>query len=272
MSTRIQGNSVSRMAANALQANHKSLGRSANRISSGSRVANIGTDASGSAVAVNLSTRANSIRQAARNANDGLTILATNEGAAKTTGDLLVRMRELAIQSSSETLSDTERAYASDEFSSKADEIKRLVFVTQFNGASIASGLSRDVQVGADNSSDHQISITGANIKAVHLEVRTTSIATASDALSALDDIDDAMDVLNSQRANLGAEMNRLESALSNATAEAEALTGAASRIFDTDYAEETAHMTALQIRSQAGMAALSQANNMSSSVISLIG
>jgi flagellin len=260
------------MAANSLQANHKSLGRSASRISSGSRVANIGTDASGSAVAVNLSTRANSVRQAVRNANDGMTILATNEGAAKTTGDLLVRMRELAIQSSSETLSDTERAYASDEFSSKADEIKRLVFVTQFNGASIASGLSRDVQVGADNSSDHQISITGANIKLVHLQVSTTTIATASDAQSALDDIDDAVDVLSTQRANLGAEMNRLESALSNATAEAEALTGAASRIFDTDYAEETAHMTALQIQSQAGMAALSQANNMSSSVISLIG
>jgi flagellin len=128
------------------------------------------------------------------------------------------------------------------------------------------------VQVGADNDAAHQIDITGANLKSVQILVIGSSVGSSSIAQDAIDDIDAALDSLNSARANLGSEMNRLQSAMANAAAEAEALSSASSRIFDTDFARETAHMTALQVRSQAGVSALTQAKGMSSSVISLIG
>jgi flagellin len=181
-------------------------------------------------------------------------------------------MRELAVQGASETLTGPQRAGLNSEFSNKIDELRRLVFATTFNGKNIVSGTTMTVQVGADNDAAHQIDITGANLKSVQTLVIGSSVGSSSIAKDAIDDIDAALDSLNSARANLGSEMNRLQSAMANAAAEAEALSGASSRIFDTDFARETAHMTALQVRSQAGVSALTQAKGMSSSVISLIG
>ena len=272
MTIGIRNNLVSRVAAGRLQNTQQGLERSALRVASGSRIDRAGEDASGLAVSTTLSSRANSVRQAIRNANDGLSILATNESAADTFGKTLTRMRELAVQASSETLAGTERAHVEDEFSNHVSELRRLVFATTFNGSAISSGTARTVQVGADNDSSHQITISGANLKNVQINVASSTVGTAAAAQSAIDDIDTAMDSLGSARANLGSEMNRLEAAISNATVEVEALTSAASRIFDTDYAEETAHMTALQVRSQAGTAALAQAKGLSASVLSLIG
>ncbi len=272
MTIGIRNNLVSRTAAGQLQDTQTSLARSSQRLASGSRLDRAGEDASGGAVATILSTRSNSVRAAIRNANDGLSLLATNEGAAKTFGDTLTRMRELAVQASSETLDNTERAYASDEFDNHIEEMRRLIFSTTFNGANIASGLSRTVQVGADNDGSHQLSISGANLKSTQILVASSDIGTATGARSAIDDIDSATDFLNSTRANLGSEMNRLEHAIANATAEVEALSAAASRIEDTDMARETARMTSLQVRNQAGTTALAQAKNLSSSVVSLIG
>jgi len=272
MTIGIRNNHVSRLAAGQLQRTQQGLERSAQRISSGSRIDRAGADASGSAVAVNLSARANSVRQAIRNANDGIAMLATNESAANTFANTLERMRELAVQSSSETLDNTERDYVEGEFTNHVAELRRLIFATTFNGTNLTSGASRTVQVGADNDSNHQISISGANLKNVQILVASSSVGSASSAQSAIVDINKATETLNSSRANLGAEMNRLESAIANASAEVEALSGAASRIFDTDYAQETAHMTALQVKSQAGTSALAQAKGLSSSVLSLIG
>jgi flagellin len=271
MTIGIRNNLVSRTAAGSLQRTQQGLARSAQKMSSGSRIDRVGEDASGSAVAFTLTTRVHSIRQAVRNANDGLSLLSTVEGAANTFADTLDRMRELAVQSSSETLGTTERNYLSDEFDNHIAELRRLVFTTKFNGLTLSSGISRTVQVGADSDSSSEIDITGVNLKSTQIQVASSDIGTSADAQDAIDDVDSATDFLNGQRTNLGGEWRRLESAISNANAEIEALSSAASRIHDTDYAEETAHMTALQIKNQAGTAALAQAKNLAAPVIDLI-
>ena len=199
-------------------------------------------------------------------------MLATNESAAQTFADTLTRMRELAVQSSSETLHNTERAHIEDEFTNHVDELRRLIFATTFNDARLTSGTERTVQVGADNDENHQITISGANLKNVHLHVGSASVGSTTSAQKAIDQVDLAMDTLNTGRANLGSEMNRLQASIANATAEIEALSSSASRIQDTDMARETARMTALQVKSQAGTAALAQAKGLSAPVLSLIG
>jgi len=272
LSIGIRNNMVSRMAAGKLQKTQQGLARSAQRIASGSRIDRAGQDASGAAVAVNLSTRVSSVKQAVRNTNDAISLLSTNEAAAQTFADTLTRMRELAVQSSSETLHGHERKHVQREFTQHVAELRRLVFATTFNGANIVSGATRTVQVGADNDRNHQIDISGANLKNVQVQVASSDVSSASNAQLAIGAVDKAMDVLNTGRSNLGGEMNRLEAAIGNATAEIEALSGAASRIYDTDMALETAHMTALQVKAQAGISALAQARELSAPVISLIG
>jgi flagellin len=276
MALTVNNNIVAFRAANTLNSTQGALSQTLSRVSTGLRVNSAADDAAGSAVAANLSTQARSGRQAIRNANDGVSVIQTAEAATKEVGNILDRMRELAVQSSSETLANGERDYINDEFDALSDEIERIADATEFNGLNLANGdkASLTVQVGVTSGTESEVSITLGDISISNLGVATTDadLTLASSAQTAIDTVDTAIDSVNSIRASYGATQNRLDSSMNNMSAYVESLTSAASQIMDADYAHETAEMTRLQVMQQAGVAALSQARSMNTSVISLLG
>jgi flagellin len=240
----------------------KSLSKSLLRISSGLRINSASDDAAGLSVATSLQTDAISLRQAMRNANDGISVVQTAETAADEITDILQRLRELAVQSASETLSDNERSYIDDEYQELVSEIDRIANATEFNGVSLASGTGDTqlaVQVGiTSNTMTSQIVITLGDFTAnTGLGLAAVSLPSSTGALAAIDKIDTAQ--------------NRIESALDNAQTYMEALSAAESQIRDADFATETAELTKLQILQQSGIAALAQAKNINQGVISLL-
>ena len=276
MALTVNNNLVAFRAANTLNSTQGALSQTLARVSTGLRVNSAADDAAGSAVAANLSTQARSGRQAIRNANDGISVIQTAEAATKEVGNILDRMRELAVQSSSETLANSERDYINDEFDALSDEIERIADATEFNGLNLANGdkSTLTVQVGVTAGTESEVSISLGDISISNLGVATTDadLTVASSAQTAITTIDTAIDSVNSIRASYGATQNRLDSSINNMSAYVESLTGAASQIMDADYAHETAEMTRLQVMQQAGVAALGQARSMNTSVIGLLG
>jgi len=275
MSMTVRTNVASMMAQGSLGRTNRNLTNSLSRISSGMRINKAADDAAGLGVATNLETSVSSTRVAMRNTNDGISIIQTAESASNEVTDILQRMRELAVQSSSETLDDDERSYIQDEFLELSEEVERISAVTEFNGVALTNNTSTqiDVQVGIQNATTSRISIDLGDLRATALGVASTqiSLANATSAQSALDNIDTALDSVNSVRSGLGAVQNRLDSALNNSQVYTEALSSAEASIRDTDFATETSELTKLQIMQQAGVAALAQAKNINQSVISLL-
>ena len=276
MALTVNTNMAAMAAANTLNSTQGALSNTLARVSSGLRVTKAADDAAGQAVATNLSTQARSGRQAIRNANDGISVIQTAESASKEVISILDRMRELAVQSSSETLEDGERAYIDAEFEQLSDEVERIAQSTEFNGISLSNGSGSStlaVQVGVSASSNSRVTISLGDLTASNLGVDTGSVdlSAASGAQTAITTIDSAIDSVNSIRASYGATQNRLESSINNMSSYVEALSGAASQIQDADYAHETAEMTRLQVMQQAGVAALGQARGMNQSVLSLL-
>ena len=245
------------------------------RISSGLRINKAGDDAAGLAVAENLATEQQSLRQAARNTNDGISVIQTAEGATNEVSDILKRMRELAVQSSTETLHDDERDYIQDEYLQLSAEVDRISAVTNFNGVDLANGAlgTLDVQVGIFNTGDDRIAINLGDLRATSLGIDTGNISMSSVASSqaALTTLDTALDSINKIRSDYGAVQNRLESSLNNLHSYTENLAGAESRIRDADFAFETAQMTKYQTMQQAGIAILGQANQLTQGALRLI-
>ena len=275
MALTVNTNLAAMRASNALNKTQAGLSHTLAKISSGLRVTKAADDAAGSAVASNLHTVARSGRQAMRNANDGISIIQTAEGATKEVLNILDRMRELAVQSASETLDDGERVYLDEEFEQLSDEVERIAQATEFNDLQLADGTKTtlSVQVGVTSGTESQLSITLGNLTVSNLSVDTTSIdlTNATTARSAIDLIDSAIDSVNSVRAGYGAVQNRIDSSISNMTTYVESLSAAESQIMDADYAHETSEMTKLQVMQQAGTAALAQARTINQSVISLL-
>ena len=211
-----------------------------------------------------------------RNTNDGISIISTAEGAANEVGSILKRMRELAVQSSSETLDDDERAYIQDEFTELTSEVDRISAVTEFNGLQLSDGSDTQlqVQVGVDNSADDRITITLGDLTASTLGVDTGSVDLSSSgaAQTAIDTIDTAIDSVSSYRSKFGAVENRLNSALNNLENYTENLQSAESQIRDADFAYETAEMSKNQIMQQASTSVLAQAKTVSQGALNLIG
>ncbi len=276
MSLTVNTNLSAMSAANSLNVSQGKLSQTLSRISSGLRVTKAADDAAGSAVAMNLKTTARSGRQAIRNSNDGISVIQTAEAATKEVLNILDRMRELAVQSSSESLATVERGYIDDEFDDLASEVERIAQATEFNDLALADGSNTTltVQVGVTSGTESEVDITLGDLTASNLGVETASIdlSTAATAQSAIDDIDTAIDSVNSIRADYGSVQNRLDSAINNMTTYVESLSAAASQIMDADYAHETSEMTRLQVMQQAGVAALAQAKGINQSVISLLG
>lgn len=250
----------------------RNLSRNFEKISSGLRIARSADDAAGLGVAENLKALHKSADVAARNINDGISVISVADGATEEVASILTRLRELAIQSSSETLDDDERAYIDDEADELILEIDRIANVTEFNGISLtAVATSIDVQVGVRSNSDNQITITTGSLTTANLGISALDLSSTTNALAGIDDIDAAIDSVSSIRSGYGASENRLGNALNNIETFSEANKAAESRIRDADFGIETAALTQNQILQQAGVSILSQAKNLNQSALTLL-
>jgi flagellin len=283
----VNTNMASTNALNNLNRTNRTLSKTFGRISSGLRINRAGDDAAGLAVAENLDAAHRSLNMARRNVNDGLGVIQIAEGAANEVANNLKRMRELAVQSSSETLASTERQYIQSEYTQLESEIERIANVTEFNGVGLSRGASTnaggalgltslDVQVGMYNTTDDRISITLGDLtvgaSGLGLTSNTVSLGSAVSAQAALDRLDVAIDSVNTYRSNFGALQNRLESSLRNLETYSENLKAAESQIRDADFAFEAAEMSKQQIMQQAGTAVLGQANQINQGAVRLLG
>ena len=275
MALTVNTNIASLKARNNLNQTSRSLSGSFERISSGLRITKAADDAAGLGVAESMDAQEISARQAMRNTNDGISMVQTAEGSTNEVANIVKRMRELAVQSSSETLATTERAYIQSEYLSLEEEVDRIAQTTEFNGIALSEGTNTqlNVQVGIMNTTNDQITVTFGDLRVTALAIDSGSIGldTSANAFNAIDDLDDALDTLNGYRANLGASQNRLDSSLRNMETYAENLSSAQSQIRDADFAYETAELSKTQIMQQAGTAILAQANQVGQGALSLI-
>ena len=276
MAIRINSNVDSIFAQKNLARTQRDMRGSMQKLSSGLRITKAADDAAALGVSEKMRAQITSLKMAQRNTNDGISMIQTAEGALDETGDILNRMRELAVESSSEVLQATERAYLQTEFTALQNEIERIADSTEFNGLNLSDGTttSVDVQVGIFNTSDDRITVSlqDSQTATLGVDTGTVTLGTAATSQSAITAIDTAIDSVNNSRASYGAAQNQLSSALRNLENYTENLTETESRIRDVDFASETAEMTRSQIFQQAGISVLSQANSSPQAALSLLG
>jgi flagellin len=252
------------------------LDKALERLASGSRINHAGDDAAGLAISENLRAQIRGFRQAKRNAQDGTSLIQVSEGGLNEISNILIRLRELAIQAASDTIGDTERQFADREYQSLKQEIDRIANVTSFNGTPLLNGKSGifEIQVGTHNNPIlDRIIYNGERSDASldALKLGGESVATKQGAQLSLSVVDDALIRVNSIRADLGAMQNRLQSTINNLAITDENLSAANSRIRDTDMAEEVSEMTKQNVLMQSGISVLSQANATSQSALKLL-
>jgi len=275
MSLFINHNIASLVAQRRVAGTQRNLSGAFERVSSGLRINKAADDAAGLGVAENLNSSYKSSRVAMRNTNDGISVVQTAEGSTNEVANIIKRMRELAVQSSSEVLATTERAYIQDEFGQLTSEVDRIANVTEFNGRKLSNNASASlaVQVGVNNTANDRISITLGDLTSSTLGVRTAvmSLNTVASARVAITSLDSALDTVNGYRSDFGAIQNRLGSALQNIEIYAENLASAEAQIRDADFAYETSELSKLQIMQQAGLSVLAQAKMSTQGVLSLL-
>jgi flagellin len=250
------------------------LEKSLSKLSSGYRITKAQDDAAGLAIAVNLGAQIKSYGQAVRNANDALNVTQTAESSLNETQNILTRLRELASQSASSGVSNTERGYIQNEVTALVSEIDRIANSTEYNGVALINATtSLTFQVGIRNvAANDQIVVTTTSATAGTLAVNTLSLSTLTGAQGALATIDTAMQSISSARATLGAQANRMEKVINTATTAAVSLSAAQSRIQDVDVAAETSNLSRSQILLQAGVSVLAQANQIPQVALKLLG
>ncbi len=273
MGLRVNTNPASLNAQRNLQNTTNRLNRSLERLSSGLRITRAADDAAGLAISERFRAEIRSLGQAQRNANDGVSLLQVAEGALNETSGILVRLRELSVQSMNGTLGTAERAALDDEFQALLSEIDRIAAVTQFNGTQVlnSTGVSVTFQVGIDNTSNDSITVSGVDATTSGIGVSGLDIASAGAASAALSAVDTAVGDIASLRAQFGAAQNRLESAIRSLGVSIENTSAAESRIRDVDIASETAELTRNQVLQQAGVSVLAQANFSTQVALSLL-
>jgi flagellin len=252
------------------------LDASLERLASGSRINHAGDDAAQLAISENLRAQIRGLRQAKRNAFDGISLLQVSEGGLNEVSNILIRLRELAIQAASDTIGDTERQFTDREFQSLKQEIDRIANVTNFNGTPLLNGKAGffEIQVGTHNNPIlDRVMYNGERSDATldALKLGGESVATKQGAQLCLAVVDDALVRVNSIRSDLGAMQNRLQSTINTITITDENLSAANSRIRDSDMAEEVSEMTKHNILLQAGISVLAQANQTNSSALKLL-
>lgn len=277
MGLRINTNVTSLAAQRTLGNNNKAQANTLGKLSSGSRIVKAADDAAGLAISEKLKAQIRGVNQAERNANDGVSMIQTAEGALNEVSNILVRLRELSIQSASDTVGDVERGFTDLEYQNLKQEVERISQVTEFNGRKLldGSGEKYDFQIGINNN-DFQDRIqyhadrTNAGMAA--LSIDSLEVNSKIGAQEGLVVLDKAIENVSGQRAELGAVQNRLMSTVQNLQYSSENLSAANSRIRDTDFASETAKNTQLNIMTTAGTAVLAQANSQGQAAIKLIG
>ncbi|MBT4128779.1 MAG: flagellin FliC [Nitrospina sp.] len=281
---RIFNNIASLNAQRLLGVNSSRLAQSVERISSGIRINKASDDAAGLAISEGLRSDIRALRQAVRNANDGVSLINVTEGALNEQAGILIRLRELASQAATGTVSSTERATIQLEFSALRNEVDRIAATTEFNGqklvdGSLASSVTSTsqifIQIGINSSADSRINLNEqVDLEAMTstgLSIHELSVTSAQGALSALSQMDTSISQITAGRGKIGAVQNRLSKSISNLSVGIENLTAADSQIRDADLAHEVAMLTRNQILVQASTAMVGQANLIPQSVLQLL-
>ncbi len=277
MGLRINTNVVSLSAQRSLGNTNQAQESSLAKLSSGSRITRSADDAAGLAISEKLKAQVRGVNQAERNANDGISMIQIAEGGLNEVSSILTRLRELSVQAASDTIGDSERKFTDLEYQNLKQEISRISQVTEFNGKKLLTGEGEtyDFQIGINND-DFQDRIKFdtqmLNSSIENLGVAEIGVNSKEGAQESLAVLDDAIQKVSGQRAELGAKQNRLTSTIQNLQVSSENLNAANSRIRDTDYAMETAKNAKLNILNAAGTSVLSQANSQGNMALKLIG
>ena len=279
MTMSIRTNVASLDAQRNLSSTQSMLDSSMARLSSGYRITKAGDDAAGLGISTKLEAQIRSYNQAVRNANDGVSVVQTTEAALDNTANILTRLRELAMQSASDGIGDSERAYIQTEASQLQDEMNRIAQTTQFNGAYLLNGssLTLDFHVGVDGTTNdvisfHTMDATVSTLFGTSSSQTSIDLSSKIGSVSALSVIDGALAALSNDRSELGAAGNRLQDVIATIQSFTEQLSAADSRIKDVDVAEETSTMARAQILQQAGVSVLAQANQQPQLALKLLG
>lgn len=277
MGLRINTNVVSMAAQRTLGKNSDTQASSLNKLSSGTRIVRAADDAAGLAISEKLKAQVRGLNQAERNANDGISMIQTAEGGLNEVSNILIRMRELSVQSASDTVGDSERKFTDLEYQNLKQEIERISQVTEFNGKKLlnGSGDKYDFQIGINNNEfedriKYNAQLTNSTLGS--LGVDGLSVTSKEQAQNGLASIDAAIQNISGQRAELGAVQNRLSTTVQNLQISSENLNSANSRIRDTDYAAETAKNAKMNILTNAGTSVLAQSNAQGQAALKLIG
>jgi len=271
----IKNNIMAENAARHLGRSYDSLAISVERLSSGLRINSAKDDAAGLAVRELMRADIAVIQQGARNAQDGISMLQTMEGAMAAIDNALIRMKELAEQAATGSYSDQQRRIMHNEFAEMSDEITRIATKTEFNTTTMLNSATgtQTIHFGVNSAgSESSIVVSSVDVTAVTLGIDSSvSVATASAAASALITVNDAIKVKDSARASFGYSMNRLQGTKEVLDIQAENMIGSESRVSDVDVATEMATMTRNQVLAQAGVAMLGQANSMPQMALTLL-
>ena len=282
--TVINTNINSLISQNSLTKNNRALSSSMEQLSTGKRINSAADDAAGLAISNKMTSQIRGLNQAVRNANDGIAMLQTAEGATTEITNMLQRMRELAVQAANDTYQSSDRSALNAEVKELQSEISRIGKNTEWNGmklftaqtAGSAGGIGTlgnvRMQVGVDGESTDRIAVQLNKIDITTLGVSAISLKTAASASNALQSLDKAISMIDNDRATFGATINRLTYAVDNLTNVSQNANASRSRILDTDYAKASAELARTQIIQQAATAILAQANQSQQSVLKLLG
>jgi flagellin len=281
---RINHNISSMIGQGSLANQTNSLTKSLEKLSTGMRINRASDDAAGLSVSESLRSKIRGMGRAKSNAEDGIALLQIAEGATGEVNNILQRLRELAIQSSTDTMTTTERAYIDKEFGQLMSEISRISNSASYNGMTlldgeagsfgVSGGQASVLHIGAGSSASVDrisITITAITLGALGMNATTTSVSTSAGALAALSAIDTAVRSVNTMRSDMGAYVNRLEFAISNLSNQVYNTQDAESRIRDVDFAKETTEFTRAQILVQSATSMLAQSNQVPQGVLSLL-
>jgi len=277
MGLRINTNVQSLVAQRHFGVNNLAQKDSLEHMASGSRINKAADDAAGLAISENMKGQIRSIRQDMRNASDGISMIQTAEGGMNEIGNILTRFRELSIQAASDTVGDTERGFIDKEVQALKEEVNRISAATEYNGKKLLNGEGEamEIQVGTRNNPNEDrfhLDTSKTNVSLEGLGLGSVGTADKESARNNLESIDSAVKTLSSNRAELGALQNRLQTAINNLNIYDENLSGANSRIRDTDVAAESAQLAKSNILTSTGISVLSQANQNPMMALKLIG
>jgi len=268
------------IASQAVQKNLKDVSNVGNaeleKLSSGKRITKAADDAAGLAISTKLEAQTKGLRQATRNANDGISLVQTAEGGLSETSNILVRLRELTIQAASDTVGDSERGFLDKEYQQLSKEVDRISESTTFNGSQLLNGKGKgtmDFQVGAFAGEQNKITFDAneTDSSASSIGIGGTGIANKDDALSAISNVDSAIEKVSGQRANLGSIQSRLTSTVKNLETQTINQDSARSVIQDVDVAEASAALASNNVVKNAAVSTLAQANGIPNSALRLI-